>query len=82
MPKLKNLSGNDLIKIFQEFGFEVVSQKGSHVKLKKYSETSGDAQVMIIPKHKEMDKGTLKGIYSQALKYVPDNELRIYFYSD
>ena len=31
MPKLKVLSGRDLVKIFEQFGFEVAAQRGSHV---------------------------------------------------
>lgn len=33
MPKLKRLSGQDVIKILAAFGFAVAGQKGSHVKL-------------------------------------------------
>lgn len=33
MPKLKVLSGIDLIKLFEDFGFSVISQKGSHIKI-------------------------------------------------
>ncbi|MBN8636179.1 MAG: type II toxin-antitoxin system HicA family toxin [Anaerolineae bacterium] len=35
MPKLKCLSGKELIKILERFGFEVISQKGSHVRLQR-----------------------------------------------
>lgn len=35
MPKLKTLSGEEVIKIFSDFGFVIVGQKGSHVKLKR-----------------------------------------------
>ena len=35
MPKLKNLSGEDVLKIMQSFSFIVASQKGSHLKLKR-----------------------------------------------
>ena len=34
MPKLKVLSGKEVVKIFSEFGFEVVSQRGGHVRNK------------------------------------------------
>ena len=37
MPKLRRLSGADVVAIFQRFGFVVVSQRGSHVKLKRAS---------------------------------------------
>jgi len=33
MPKLKTLSGKDVIKIFECFGFTIIGQKGSHVEL-------------------------------------------------
>ncbi|MFZ5993459.1 MAG: type II toxin-antitoxin system HicA family toxin [Thermodesulfobacteriota bacterium] len=33
MPKLKTLSGRDVIKILAVFGFIVIAQRGSHVKL-------------------------------------------------
>jgi predicted RNA binding protein YcfA (HicA-like mRNA interferase family) len=35
MPKLKTLSGSDLLRIFGQFGFTKVSQEGSHVKLRR-----------------------------------------------
>ena len=35
MPKFKVLSGEDVLKIFLSFGFEMASQRGSHVKLKR-----------------------------------------------
>ena len=34
MPKLKNLSGKDIIHIFESFGFSIIGQKGSHTKLR------------------------------------------------
>ena len=34
MPKLPVVSGNDLIKVFKKIGFVIVSQKGSHIKMK------------------------------------------------
>jgi len=33
MPKLKILSGSEVVKILRSFGFEIQSQKGSHLKL-------------------------------------------------
>ena len=35
MPKLKVLSGKDIIKIFEKLGFIIAGQKGSHIKLKR-----------------------------------------------
>ncbi len=81
MPKLKSLSGEDIIKIFKDFNFLVVNQKGSHVKLKRVL-TDGSKQTLTIPNHQELDKGTIKAIYNQALRYITESELRNHFYSD
>jgi predicted RNA binding protein YcfA (HicA-like mRNA interferase family) len=35
MPKLKRLSGKEVITLFQRFGFEIAGRKGSHVKLRR-----------------------------------------------
>ena len=52
-----------IIKIMiQRFGFERISQKGSHVKYKNFY-TQG---IFIIPMHKEIAAGTLKSILEQA----------------
>ena len=80
MPKLKNLSGKEILKIFSLFDFEAISQRGSHVKLRRI--LSGDIkQSLTIPLHKELDKGTIKAIFRQALRYIKEEELKPYFYS-
>ena len=79
MPKLKVLSSDDVIKIFLEFGFSIENQKGSHIKLRRFSQ-SGARQTLTIPNHKELDRGTLKAIYNQALRYIREDELRSHFY--
>ncbi|HOI97639.1 MAG: type II toxin-antitoxin system HicA family toxin [Minisyncoccales bacterium] len=79
MPKLKVISGKELIKIFGDFGFVINSQKGSHVKLKRI--ISNHQQALTIPNHSELDKGTLKAIFNQAAKYIPESDLRKHFYS-
>ena len=79
MPKLKTLSGRDVVKILSKFGFEIVSQRGSHVKLGRIL-SDGTRQSLTIPLHEDLDKGTLRAIYRQALRYIPEEELRLYFY--
>jgi len=81
MSKLKRLSGKDLIKIFESFGFVVHSQRGSHVKLRRIGR-DGEKQVLTIPNHPELDKGTIKAIIRQASRFIPVSELRRHFYSD
>ncbi|MDO9399595.1 MAG: type II toxin-antitoxin system HicA family toxin [bacterium] len=63
MPKI--FSGKQIIKILcREFGFYFFSQKGSHAKLKK---REGNREIItIIPIHKELARGTLKGILELA----------------
>jgi len=79
MPKLKVLSGADLIRIFESFGFQVAAQRGSHVKLSRLLNNK-TRQTLTIPNHSEIDKGTLKAIYRQALRYIPEEKLKPHFY--
>jgi predicted RNA binding protein YcfA (HicA-like mRNA interferase family) len=81
MPKLKSLSGEDVSRIFFQFGFGIASQRGSHMKLRRVL-SNGAKQTLTIPFHKELDKGTLRAIFRQALRYIPEDELKPYFYSD
>lgn len=81
MPKLKILSGQEIIKVFEIFDFIAVAQKGSHIKLQRTVE-GGGRQTLTIPNHAELDKGTVKAIYRQALRYISESELRKHFYTD
>jgi len=80
MPKLRTLSGSEVVKIVNSFGFQMASQKGSHIKLQR-TLPDGIKQTLTIPLHDELDKGTIKAIYRQALRYIPENELRDHFYT-
>jgi len=61
----KTFSGKEIIKILtHEFGFFVVSQKGSHVKLRK--KTAEKVITTIVPLHKELTRGTLFGVLELA----------------
>lgn len=63
MPKI--VSGKTIIKILcKEFGFLFVSQKGSHVKLRKI--VSSRRITTIVPLHKELSPGTLRGVLELA----------------
>lgn len=79
MPKLKVLSGGDVVKILKEFDFDVASQKGSHVKLRRVL-SDETKQILTIPLHDELDRGTLRAIFRQASHYIPEEELRSRFY--
>lgn len=71
MPKI--YSGKLVIKILsRRFGFYFVSQKGSHVKLEKINNKK--KIVTIVPLHKELSPGTLRGILDLA--EVEEKEFR------
>jgi predicted RNA binding protein YcfA (HicA-like mRNA interferase family) len=83
MPRLRRLSGKEVIKIFQDFGFEVYSQRGSHIRLQRTT-PDGQQQRLLIAVHgsKEIRLGTLKSIYNNACRFIPEEELRPYFYTE
>lgn len=64
LPELPVLKLRELLRALSKLGFETVSQKGSHIKLKK---ASGErVLVVIVPSHAEIRRGTLKSIMRQA----------------
>jgi predicted RNA binding protein YcfA (HicA-like mRNA interferase family) len=80
MPKLRRLSGDEVIRIFEHFGFQVIAQTGSHVKLRRIS-PDDIKQTLTILRHKELDTGTLRAILRQSSRYISLDELTQYFYS-
>ena len=81
MPKLRRLSGDDVVRILGRFGFVVHSQRGSHVKLRRIT-PDGQKQTLTVPLHHELDTGTCRAIVRQASRYVPMSELMAFFASD
>lgn len=59
MPK--QYSSNDVITILRSFGFEPISQKGSHMKFRK-----GKFVVIVPAGRKTIPLGTLRSIKRQA----------------
>ena len=64
MSKLKKISGKECIKALSKMGFQIIRQKGSHVILAK--ETPEGRVGTVVPLHKELKIGTLKGILRLA----------------
>jgi predicted RNA binding protein YcfA (HicA-like mRNA interferase family) len=64
MPKLRRVSGKEAIRALERLGFERVWQRGSHVVLKK--QTPEGAVGCVVPLHRELAIGTLRGILRQA----------------
>ncbi len=81
MPKLRRLSGAELTAVLRRFGFLVVGQKGSHIKLRRQLAT-GEKQTLTVPNHSELDTGTCRAVLRQASRYIPETELHPHFYTD
>jgi len=64
MPELQKVSGEEAIQALARIGFSKVRQRGSHVMLKK--QTAEGEFGCVVPLHRELKIGTLKGILKQA----------------
>ena len=62
MSKLPSISGRTCIKALERAGFMVRRQEGSHVILRR----SQPFAQLVVPDHKELDRGTLRAIIRQA----------------
>lgn len=80
MPKIKHISGKEVIKILESFGFVISRQKGSHIILKRI--ISSGEQVILIPNHTTIDRGTLHFIYKKLLLYINESEIKPHFYTE
>jgi predicted RNA binding protein YcfA (HicA-like mRNA interferase family) len=65
---LRRVSGEEAIRALERLGFVRVRQRGSHVVLKR--QTPQGAVGCVVPLHRELAVGTLKGILKQA-KILP-----------
>lgn len=64
MPRLPQISGRDLIRLLQTLGYEVLRQKGSHVRLRRV--TAVGEHNVTVPDHKALAKGTLNDILTRV----------------
>jgi len=63
-PKMPVVSGKELIRALEKFGYAAVRQKGSHVRLR--NETDTTRQPVTLPLHDEIAFGTLRRILRDA----------------
>ncbi len=63
-PKLPVVSGKEAIRVLKKLGYEVIRQKGSHVRL--YPPANSNRKPTTVPLHDELAKGTLREILSDA----------------
>jgi predicted RNA binding protein YcfA (HicA-like mRNA interferase family) len=60
MPKLPCVSGAKVAKARERLGFIRKRQRGSHLVMRRGSD------VCVVPMHREVDQGTLRGVLRQA----------------
>lgn len=77
-PRLRRLSGRQLLQGLRTLGFEVVNVEGSHAKLRRASRAG--PQTLTVPLHDTLHPGTIVAIYRQVRRYVPEAEARPIFY--
>ncbi len=56
-------SGKVAVRAFSRVGYEVVHQKGSHIILRT---SASPHRMLSVPNHKELAKGTLRGLIRDA----------------
>ncbi len=65
MPRLRKVSGDKAVRILcNKLGFKISGKTGSHVRLSKM--TSRGKVGTVVPMHKELKIGTLKGVLKLA----------------
>ena len=63
MPKLPVLSAKEVIKVLAKLGYAFDHQKGSHIVLRRKEPPH---RRISIPNYKELPRGTLRAIISEA----------------
>ena len=79
-PKLRPLSGREVIDFCTRHDLKIISTKGSHVNLARVSSAQHQF-VTTVPLHKEIDRGTLHTIYKRLVQFIAEAELRPFFYT-
>jgi predicted RNA binding protein YcfA (HicA-like mRNA interferase family) len=75
MPKLPRLTGQEFVKFLKYLGFEIIRQKGSHVRLKAL-----DGRITTIPIHKgkQLPIGLIRKIIRDDLELHYDEFIELY----
>jgi predicted RNA binding protein YcfA (HicA-like mRNA interferase family) len=79
MPKLRRLTGPEVIRILEQFGFIVSRTKGSHRRLKRVIDDAEQYLTVAFHGNKPIPIGTLRKIYREACEYIPEEELEPHF---
>ena len=71
MPGFRKVSGETVVKILcNRFGFNISGRSGSHVRLSKM--TPEGKVGTVVPMHKELKIGTLRGVLKLAKVDIDD----------
>lgn len=75
MQKLPQVSGDDVVTLLLSLGYEVIRQRGSHIRLRKATPL-GEHNITV-PAHKVVAKGTLSDILNRVSLWnnIPKEEL-------
>ena len=64
MPKLPVVSGDQAVKAFEKLGYQVVRQRGSHIRLHHPRDPS--RKPLTVPRHRELGHGLLRKLLRDA----------------
>jgi len=64
----RDLSGDDLVRLLGQFGYQVSRQTGSHLRLT--SKRTGVEHHLTVPMHKQLRVGTLAEILGDVASYL------------
>lgn len=62
MASLPVLSGQEVVRAFESFGWAAARQRGSHIVMTK----EGEIITLSVPNHKEIARGTLRSLIRSA----------------
>ena len=62
MSKLPRISGQECVKALKKAGFYFKRQEGNHIILRR----DNPFAQLVVPDHKELDRGTLRAIIRQS----------------
>lgn len=82
MPKLRRLSGAQIVKILEQFGFEIARIRGSHHVMRRT--VDDQTQTANVPVHgnKPLAVGMIKRLYRDLQRYIPEDDLTTHFYTE
>lgn len=65
MSQIPSISGRETVKALSKIGYEFDRQRGSHMILRQ---TEYPFRRVVVPDHKEVAKGTLRGLTVESFK--------------